>query len=156
MFVLLLCLPPFQILRTLVWRGSEACEVENKSFWLQPQKEMNFYLKSALKTAFFDILMKYSRGKSALIFCSTRKSAQEAAQRLSQTVTSFGHSNPSIKNREQQKRLREASLSCSDNQMQSYIPYGVGYQDGGLSIKDRNLIESLFLKDVWEGRPDPI
>jgi len=71
-----------------------------------------------------DILMQYSRGKSALVFCSTRKAAQEAAQRLSQIVMTFGQSNPFIKNREQQDRLREASLTCSDKQMQSYILYG--------------------------------
>ena len=71
-----------------------------------------------------DILMQYSRGKSALVFCSTRKGAQEAAQRLSQTVMTYGYSNPFIKSREQQERLREASLSCSDKQIQSYILYG--------------------------------
>ncbi|PPS04848.1 hypothetical protein GOBAR_AA15815 [Gossypium barbadense] len=91
------------------------------------------------------ILMQYSRGKSALVFCSTRSGAQEAAQRLSQIVMTFGYSNPFIKSREQQERLREASLSCSDKQMQSYILYGVGYHNGGLSLKDRNLIEGLFL-----------
>lgn len=68
--------------------------------------------------------MQYSRGKSALVFCSTRKGAQEAAQQLTQTAMSFGYSNPFITDREQQERLREASLSCSDKQMQSYIPYG--------------------------------
>lgn len=68
--------------------------------------------------------MHHSRGKSALVFCSTRKGAQEAAQRLSQTVMSFGHSNPFIKSKEQLERLREASLSCSDKQLQSYIIYG--------------------------------
>lgn len=68
--------------------------------------------------------MQYSRGKSALVFCSTRKGAQEAAQLLSQKAMTFGHSNPFIKNNEQLERLREASLSCSDKQMQSYILYG--------------------------------
>ncbi|GER44443.1 helicase-like protein, partial [Striga asiatica] len=71
-----------------------------------------------------DLLMQFSGGKSALIFCSTRKGAQEAAQRLSQIAMTFGHSSPFIKSREQQERLREASLSCSDKQMQSYILYG--------------------------------
>nr|GMC97314.1 DExH-box ATP-dependent RNA helicase DExH17 isoform X1 [Ipomoea batatas] len=98
-----------------------------------------------LTTKVFDILMQHSRGKSALVFCSTRKGAQETAQRLTQAAMKFGHSNPFIKSREQQDRLREASLSCSDKQMQSYIPYGVGYHNGGLSMKDRNLIEGLFL-----------
>ncbi|XAR51890.1 DNA helicase [Bertholletia excelsa] len=92
-----------------------------------------------------NILMQYSRGKSALIFCSTRKGAQEAAQRISHTAMTFGHSNPFIKDRDQQERLREASLTCSDKQMQSYILYGVGYHNGGLCLKDRGLIEGLFL-----------
>lgn len=68
--------------------------------------------------------MQYSRGKSALVFCTTRKGAQEAAQQLSQTAMTYGYSNPFIKDHEQQERLREASLSCSDKQMQSYILYG--------------------------------
>lgn len=89
--------------------------------------------------------MQYSRGKSALVFCSTRKGAQEAAQRLAQMAMTFGHSNPFIKDREQLKRLREVSLSCTDKQMQSYILYGVAYHNGGLAAKDRNLVESLFL-----------
>ncbi|KAL6994373.1 DNA helicase [Sarracenia purpurea var. burkii] len=99
-----------------------------------------------LTTKVFDVLMQYSRGKSALVFCSTRKGAQEAAQRLSQTAMTFGHSNPFIRDREQQDRLREASLSCSDKQMQSYILYGIGFHNGGLCQKDRSLIEGLFLR----------
>ncbi|XP_062106898.1 DExH-box ATP-dependent RNA helicase DExH17 isoform X3 [Humulus lupulus] len=98
-----------------------------------------------LTTKVFDILMQYSRGKSALVFCSTRKGAQEAAQRLTQSAMNFGHSNPFVKDREQQERLREASLLCSDKQMQSYIVYGVGYHNGGLCHKDRTLVENLFL-----------
>ncbi|XP_047182183.1 DExH-box ATP-dependent RNA helicase DExH17 [Vigna umbellata] len=106
----------------------------------------DFLFEKRLQNYIFDILMQYSRGKSALVFCSTRKGAQEAAQRLSQIVMTFGQSNPFIKNREQQDRLREASLSCSDKHMQSYILYGVGYHNGGLCLKDRNIVEGLFLK----------
>lgn len=73
---------------------------------------------------FSDILMQYSKGKSALVFCSTRKGAQEAAQKLAQTAMTYGYSNPFIKSREQLERLREASPMCSDKQMQSYILQG--------------------------------
>ncbi|XP_024179709.1 DExH-box ATP-dependent RNA helicase DExH17 isoform X2 [Rosa chinensis] len=120
-------------------------KLTTKVFGYAPAKN-DFLFEKRLQNYIFDILMQYSRGKSALIFCSTRKGAQEAAQILSQTVMAFGHSNPFIKSREQQERLREASLSCSDKQMQSYMIYGVGYHNGGLCLKDRNLIESLFLK----------
>ncbi|KAL5793217.1 hypothetical protein ACOSP7_001811 [Xanthoceras sorbifolium] len=105
----------------------------------------DFLFEKRLQNYIFDILMQYARGRSALVFCSTRKGAQEAAQQLSQTAMTFGYSNPFIKDHEQQERLREASLSCSEKQMQSYILYGVGYHNGGLCMKDRNLIEGLFL-----------
>ncbi|KAG6719998.1 hypothetical protein I3842_03G036300 [Carya illinoinensis] len=120
-------------------------KLTTKVFGYTPAKN-DFLFERRLQNYVFDILMQYSRGHSALVFCSTRKGAQEAAQRLSQTAMTFGHSNPFIKSKEQQERLREASLSCSDKQMQSYIIYGVGYHNGGLCLKDRSLIESLFLK----------
>ncbi|XP_073288785.1 DExH-box ATP-dependent RNA helicase DExH17 isoform X2 [Primulina huaijiensis] len=105
----------------------------------------DFLFEKSLQNYIFDLLKQYSGGKSALIFCSTRKGAQEAAQRLSQIAMTFGNSSPFIKGREEQERLREASLSCGDKQMQSYMLYGVGYHNGGLALKDRNLIEGLFL-----------
>ncbi|GAB2243469.1 hypothetical protein Droror1_Dr00020244 [Drosera rotundifolia] len=105
----------------------------------------DFLFEKRLQNYIFDIIMQYSRGKLALIFCSTRKGAQEAAQKIASSAMTFGHSNPFIKTREQYERLREASSACSDKQMQSCISYGVGYHHGGLCMKDRSLIENLFL-----------
>ncbi|KAF3321699.1 ATP-dependent DNA helicase MER3 [Carex littledalei] len=93
-----------------------------------------------------NILMQNSRGKSALVFCSTRKGAQEAAQCLSKTAASLAYSNPFIKSMQQKESLKEASISCSDKQLQSCIVNGVGYHSGGLGLKDRSLVEQLFLK----------
>ncbi|OVA19861.1 Helicase [Macleaya cordata] len=117
-----------------------------KNDFLFERRLQNYVFVITCERHFADILMQHSRGKSALIFCSTRKGAQEAALRLSQTAITFGLSNPFIKSREQQERLKEASLSCSDKQMQSCILFGVGYHNGGLCLKDRNLIEGLFLR----------
>ncbi|XP_065878318.1 DExH-box ATP-dependent RNA helicase DExH17 isoform X2 [Euphorbia lathyris] len=120
-------------------------KLTTKVFGYTPAKN-DFLFEKRLQNYIFDILMQFSRGQSALVFCSTRKGAQEAAQRLSQIAMTFGYSNPFIKDKEQQERLREASLSFSDKQMQSYIIYGVGYHNGGLCLKDRSLVENLFLK----------
>ncbi|CAA7046606.1 unnamed protein product [Microthlaspi erraticum] len=105
----------------------------------------DFLFEKRLQNYIYDILMQYSKDKSALVFCSTRKGAQEAAQKLAQTAMTFGYSNPFVKSREQLERLREASPMCSDKQMQSYILQGVGYHNGGLCQKDRSLVEGLFL-----------
>lgn len=80
--------------------------------------------------------MQHSRGKSALVFCSTRKGAQAAAQHLSQIAVSLGPSSPFIKSKLQQEKLKEASLSCSDKQMQSCI------LTGGMDSK--KLLNPLF------------
>ncbi|KAK7825009.1 dexh-box atp-dependent rna helicase dexh17 [Quercus suber] len=115
-------------------------KLTTKVFGYTPAKN-DFLFEKRLQNYIFDILMQFSRRKSALVFCSTRKGAQEAAQCLSQIAMTYGYSNPFIKSNEQKERLREASLSCSDKQMQSYIIFGVGYHNGGLCLKDRNLIE---------------
>ncbi|KAF5195515.1 Atp-dependent dna helicase mer3-like protein [Thalictrum thalictroides] len=120
-------------------------KLTTRVFGYAPAKN-DFLFERRLQNYVYDILMQNSRGKSALVFCSTRKGAQGAALRLSQTAMTFGHSNPFIKSREQQERLKDASLSCSDKQMQSCIQFGVGYHNGGLCLKDRNLIEGLFLR----------
>ncbi|KAG6525001.1 hypothetical protein ZIOFF_014953 [Zingiber officinale] len=137
-----------------------------------------------LQNFIFDLLMQYSKGKSALVFCSTRKGAVESAQCLSQIAMRLGHSSPFVKSIQQQEKLKEASLSFTDKQMQSCIIHGVislctyglgkagcsdkrdydfdfgskpswiecfsslsvGYHNGGLSMKDRSLVEGLFLK----------
>lgn len=101
--------------------------------------------------------MQYSRGKSALVFCSTRKGAQEAAQRLSQTAMTFGYSNPFIKSKEQLERLREASLSCSDKQMQSNILCGgrrltsSSSSFNALWIYCKTRVVELLLATWWRG-----
>ncbi|XP_020251478.1 ATP-dependent DNA helicase MER3 homolog [Asparagus officinalis] len=120
-------------------------KLTTKVFGYAPAKN-DFLFEKRLQAFIFDILMQYSKGKSALVFCSTRKGAQEAAQHLSQIAANLGYSNPFIKSKQQQEKLKEASFSCSDKQNQSCILYGVGYHNGGLSLKDRNLIEGLFLK----------
>ncbi|XP_042463156.1 ATP-dependent DNA helicase MER3 homolog isoform X1 [Zingiber officinale] len=118
-----------------------------KVFGYAPAKN-DFLFERRLQNFIFDLLMQYSKGKSALVFCSTRKGAVESAQCLSQIAMRLGHSSPFVKSIQQQEKLKEASLSFTDKQMQSCIIHGgkIGYHNGGLSMKDRSLVEGLFLK----------
>ncbi|GKB82575.1 DExH-box ATP-dependent RNA helicase DExH17, partial [Tanacetum coccineum] len=81
--------------------------------------EINYVGKYGTEDVY--LLMQYSSGKSVLVFSSTRKGAQV----LAQSAMNHDYSNLFIKSSEQQERLREASLSCEDKQIQSYILYGV-------------------------------
>ncbi|RLM79899.1 hypothetical protein C2845_PM12G20550 [Panicum miliaceum] len=120
-------------------------KLTTKVFGYAPAKN-DFLFERRLQSFIYDILMQHSRGKSALVFCSTRKGAQEAAQCLSQTGASLGYSNPFMQSMQQYEHLREASLTCSDKQLQTCIVHGVGFHNAGLCSKDRNLVEGLFLK----------
>ncbi|KAF8693034.1 hypothetical protein HU200_039208 [Digitaria exilis] len=120
-------------------------KLTTKVFGYAPAKN-DFLFERRLQSFIYDILMEHSRGKSALVFCSTRKGAQEAAQCLSQTGASLGYSNPFMQSMQQYEHLKQASLTCSDKQLQACIVHGVGFHNGGLCLKDRNLVESLFLK----------
>ncbi|XP_057813245.2 DExH-box ATP-dependent RNA helicase DExH17 isoform X2 [Cryptomeria japonica] len=120
-------------------------KLTTKVFGYAPAKN-DFLFEKRLQTFLYDMLMQHSRGKAALVFCSTRKGAQEGALHLSQIVMNNGFSNPFVKSFDQHERLKVASLSFSDKQMQVCIQCGVGYHNGGLCLNDRNLVEGLFLK----------
>uniref|UniRef100_A0A0E0HD41 DNA 3'-5' helicase n=1 Tax=Oryza nivara TaxID=4536 RepID=A0A0E0HD41_ORYNI len=120
-------------------------KLTTKVFGYAPARN-DFLFERRLQSFIFDILMQHSRGKSALVFCSTRKGAQEAAQCLSQTASSLGYSNPFMKSMQQYEHLKEAALTCSDKQLQACLVHGVGYHNGGLCLKDRSVVEGLFLK----------
>ncbi|GJR24243.1 DExH-box ATP-dependent RNA helicase DExH17 [Tanacetum coccineum] len=92
------------------------------------------------------LLMQCSSGKSALVFCSTRKGAQV----LAQTAMNHDYSNPFIKSSEQQERLREASMPCGDKQIQSYILYsGTNFgRDKKKIAEDNAQMRSRFERDM--------
>nr|GEW69551.1 putative RNA-directed DNA polymerase, eukaryota, reverse transcriptase zinc-binding domain protein [Tanacetum cinerariifolium] len=100
-------------------------------------------------TAFIDLLMQYSCGKSALVVCSTRKGAQV----LAQTAMNHDYSNPFINSSEQHERLREASLSCGDKQIQSYILYDAiaAATQGNCGSLDRCMLGSVIPTCTWFG-----
>ncbi|XP_044950975.1 subtilisin-like protease SBT2.5 isoform X2 [Hordeum vulgare subsp. vulgare] len=106
----------------LIWSAWAPNGIDEANYAGYASAKNDFLFKRRLQSFIFDILMQHSRGKSALIFCSTRKGAQEAAQCLSQTTGSLGYSNPFMKS------------------MQHW------FHNGGLCLKDRRLVEGLFLK----------
>ncbi|CAI5973984.1 unnamed protein product [Closterium sp. NIES-65] len=89
----------------------------------------------------------HNDGKPALVFCSTRKGSQDAAQHLATEFSKNGpYNNPLVTNQQQCDRLQAASLSTQDKVLQSCIRHGVAFHNGGLDQKNRTLVESLFLR----------
>ncbi|KAL3683462.1 hypothetical protein R1sor_001484 [Riccia sorocarpa] len=99
-----------------------------------------------LTSKVFDIILQYCNEKPTLVFCPTRKGAQDTALKLAETVSKAGAKNPFIKTEEQRVRLQAAGAETNDKNMQSCIPFGVGFHSGGVGFADRGLVEGLFLK----------
>jgi ATP-dependent DNA helicase HFM1/MER3 len=90
--------------------------------------------------------MHHWQGRPSLVFCSTRRGAQEAAVTLAETALKLGTQNPFIKSQEQYQRLQDAANLTNERQLQQCINCGVAFHNGGLPLSDRNLVEGLFLK----------
>lgn len=71
-----------------------------------------------------DVIVQHSRGKPTLVFCCTRKGAQDAAIILAETVSKPGAPNPFIKSQEQFDRLQVAAAGAGDKSMQACISQG--------------------------------
>ncbi|KAI9291164.1 P-loop containing nucleoside triphosphate hydrolase protein [Neoconidiobolus thromboides FSU 785] len=98
-----------------------------------------------------DVIKKYSDGEPSLIFCSTRKSALNAAEYLSKSYFKFNQRNSSlgyIINKIHDKKLKgKATLFKKHyNNMLELISNGVAFHHAGLSYEDRKIVENLFIE----------
>ncbi|KAJ7560178.1 hypothetical protein O6H91_04G117200 [Diphasiastrum complanatum] len=131
----------------LKWYGEEMRPVRltTRVYGYAPAKN-DFLFERRLQNFLFDVIVEHSNGKAVLVFCSTRKGAQEAAVFLAQTVSNQSFGNRFIKSQDQYERLQLAARDSKDKHLQGCIRCGVGYHNGGLDLGDRNLVEGLFLK----------
>lgn len=85
------------------------------------------------------IIQTYSDRKPTLVFCSTRKSAQQAAQTLMKDARF-------IMNSEHRQRLQRIAKSLHDSKLRELVMCGIGYHHAGLDPTDRRNIETMFIK----------
>ncbi|KAL9959674.1 hypothetical protein ACROYT_G033017 [Oculina patagonica] len=72
-------------------------------------------------------------------FCSTRKSAQQAAQMLVKDARF-------IMNSQHRQRLQRIANSLHDSKLRELVICGIGYHHAGLDPTDRRNIETMFIK----------
>ncbi|XP_078343088.1 putative ATP-dependent DNA helicase HFM1 [Oculina patagonica] len=85
------------------------------------------------------IIQTYSDRKPTLVFCSTRKSAQQAAQMLVKDARF-------IMNSQHRQRLQRIANSLHDSKLRELVICGIGYHHAGLDPTDRRNIETMFIK----------
>uniref|UniRef100_A0A3B4AAC7 DNA 3'-5' helicase n=1 Tax=Periophthalmus magnuspinnatus TaxID=409849 RepID=A0A3B4AAC7_9GOBI len=99
------------------------------------QTEFRFDLTLNYKMA--NIIQTYSDHKPTLVFCSTRKGAQQAAAVLAKEarfIMTMEH-----------KQLMKYANSILDSKLRMMV-LGVGYHHAGVDLSDRKLIEMAFIE----------
>ncbi|XP_034469557.1 probable ATP-dependent DNA helicase HFM1 isoform X1 [Hippoglossus hippoglossus] len=101
----------------------------------QNQTEFKFDLSLNYKMA--NIIQTYSDQKPALVFCSTRKGAQQSAAVLAKDARF-------IMSIEHKQRLLKYANSILDSKLRELVMFGVGFHHAGVELSDRKLIEEAF------------
>ncbi|KAM6918287.1 LOW QUALITY PROTEIN: putative ATP-dependent DNA helicase HFM1 [Xenentodon cancila] len=101
------------------------------------QSEFKFDLSLNYKMA--NIIQTYSDQKPALVFCSTRKGAQQSATVLAKDA----RFTMSI---EHKQRLMKYTNTILDSKLRDLVMLGVGYHHAGVGLSDRKMIEEAFIR----------
>ncbi|MEQ2307495.1 ATP-dependent DNA helicase MER3 [Ameca splendens] len=99
------------------------------------QTEFKFDLSLNYKMA--NIIQTYADQKPTLVFCSTRKGAQQSAAVLAKDARF-------IMNFEHKRRLMKYTNSVLDSKLRDLMMLGVGYHHAGVDVSDRKLVEEAF------------
>lgn len=84
-----------------------------------------------------EVIKQYSGGKPTLIFCSTRKGVEIAAETL--------HKDLSITFTEEQKAaIAAVAGQIQQKKLQILVSKGIAYHHAGLDSSDRSLVENTF------------
>lgn len=96
-----------------------------------------FRFDMTLNYQLVDVINRYSSGKPTMIFCSTRRTVEMAANVL---VTDL-----QINFRaEQQQTLLQISSEITDTKLRTAMAKGIAYHHAGLALNDRTLVENGF------------
>ncbi|KAK3095140.1 hypothetical protein FSP39_010742 [Pinctada imbricata] len=102
-------------------------------------KGSEFRFDLTLSYRLMGIINTYSERKPTLVFCSTRKSTQQAAEILVKDSNGMY-----VRSTDQRQILLTNANMLKDNKLRDLVMKGVGYHHAGLDIHDRKIMEDLF------------
>ncbi|XP_033759553.1 probable ATP-dependent DNA helicase HFM1 [Pecten maximus] len=108
-------------------------------FPFDEHKGSGFHFDMSLSYKLGGIINTYSDGKPALVFCSTRKGTQQAADILAKDSRSTY-----IKDAKNRQVLLKYSNLVKDAKLRDTLVKGIGVHHAGMDIQDRKYIEELF------------
>ncbi|XP_062506983.1 probable ATP-dependent DNA helicase HFM1 isoform X2 [Corticium candelabrum] len=102
-----------------------------------PDVTSDFRFDMSLNYKLNTVIHQYSNQKPTLIFCSTRKSVQQAAtvilkeSRFAMTI-------------QQRQRLSRAANALRDSKLREMVIHGVAFHHAGMELADRRTVEEIF------------
>lgn len=106
-----------------------------------PDRGNPFVFSASLNKGIREVIMTYSNGRPALVFCATRRECSIAAKELQSCAQVF------IKDSAHQKRLHEGAKTIEDQELREcIIDSAVAFHSAGLCKHDRQLVEALYAK----------
>ena len=106
----------------------------------QPQKN-NFMFEKHLNYYLPEIVMRYSNGKSSIVFCTSRNDTQVSAKALSDRM----ERNYFLQDENQAEILRQESGKLEDARLKALVQKGIAFHHAALHQNDKKIVEQLFL-----------
>lgn len=105
-----------------------------------PQSESNMFLfDKKLNWKLLDLINNHSNGKPTLIFCATRKSAQESCDTISKLMEKR-----KITSLCENKKIHQHNVKFKDKLLPGLASKGLAFHHAGLDLNDRTQVERLF------------
>ena len=108
-----------------------------------PRLKSDFLFDRNLNFKLCDIVARFAEKKPTLIFCSSRKGAAQAAQQLAKDCDA----RLLVRSPEHAALLERSARQAEDVSLANCIRNGVGFHTAGVSSRDRDLVERLFLSE---------
>ncbi|KAJ8310616.1 LOW QUALITY PROTEIN: hypothetical protein KUTeg_012481 [Tegillarca granosa] len=108
-------------------------------FPFDQQKGSDFQFDMSLNYKLSGIISTYSDDKPTLVFCSTRKSTQQATELLAKDARGTY-----VKTVQAKQILQKNSNMLKDSKLRDLLVKGIGYHHAGLDLHDRKIIEEVF------------
>ncbi|KAI8467024.1 MAG: hypothetical protein J3K34DRAFT_47254 [Monoraphidium minutum] len=115
-----------------------------------PPSKNDFLFERRLNEHVFGVVAEHSKGRPALVFCSSRNSTTETAQAIAKEAQQRrgagggGPGGPFVRGGAQQQRLQQAVGATKNKTLQALLPWGVGFHNAAMDQDDRTLVEGLF------------